>query len=199
MNFNEFKALHLKFMRNHPEPATSWFSKILPERERTKWFLSALRTLKDKEVLDLCGGYGEFGAYLQAKKFSFNYTCLDINSHRIKCGPEYFRTFGLKEPAFLLHDVKKPLPLPKDMFDVVWLFGWCDSYFDCDQLFREVHRVLKNGGIFLFNMAKSTATHYQTRYSRKNLLTLLERTDFSLVRLDSIDAQDFGVVAHAQN
>lgn len=197
INNEEFKKCHVKFLREHPEQNTKWFETLLPERPRDTWFLRVLPPIKkDSHVLDLCGGYGTFGAYLQSiKKLSFNYTCLDQSEHRIGCGSDYFRVFGLQEPQLVLYNARDhPLPFPSQHFDMVWLFGWCDRYFDCVQLFEETNRILKPKGHFLFNMAKSTSTHYETRFTKEQLFAVLKQTGFIVLHLDEIDGTDFGVV-----
>lgn len=198
LSLEEFKKMHIEFLRRNNDPSSNpkWFNKILTERPRDLWFLSVLPSLDGLDVIDLCGAYGMFGAYLQGVKgLSFNYTCLDIDGHRIEKGPEYFRTFGLIETQFILHDVNDPLPLTTDSFDMVWLFGWCQARINCESLFREVCRVLRPRGHFIFNMAKN-GTRYYTRYTKEGLLSLMDRTGFTVIRLDTIPNNvDFGVVA----
>ncbi|MBA7497140.1 hypothetical protein ES702_07750 [subsurface metagenome] len=199
MNAKRFKELHMKFLGNVDDPSRSWFQKIITERHRDRWFLRVLPPLKGLDVLDLCGGYGMFGAYLKSvRELSFNYTCLDKDKLRIDLGPEYFKTFNLKPQRFILHNISNPLPTPPNRFDMVWLFGWCSSFFNCIKLFREVSRVLKPKGRFIFNMAR--AGGYKTKYSRKGLLELLKKTNFNVLKLDKIpNGVDFGVVAIKSN
>ena len=138
-----------------------------------------------------------YGAYLQAVKgLSFRYTCLEKEKHRIDHGSEYFKNFGLKEPRFINGDMRDPLPLQDDLFDMVWLFGWCQGKNDCVKLFNEVNRVLKPKGFFIFNMAKKSLVKYVTRYSREELTNLLKLTSFNVIKLENIPNKvDHGVVA----
>jgi len=199
MNIQTFKRLHVEFLRKTKEPPMHrrWFEKILPERTRNRWFMSVLPQIDGLKILDLCGGYGQYGAYLQAVAgLSFGYTCLEKEKHRVEQGPEYFKTFGLEEPSFTNSNVNRPLPLQDDSFDMVWLFGWCNGKKNCNKLFKDVSRVLKPKGYFMFNMARKSVTKYKTRYTRKGLLNLLEKTGFTVIRLDLIPNKvDFGVVA----
>ncbi|GAG93453.1 unnamed protein product, partial [marine sediment metagenome] len=123
LSIEEFKKTHIEFLRRNKDPSNNpkWFNKILTERTRDLWFLSVLPSLDGLDIIDLCGAYGMFGAYLQGvKELSFKYTCLDIDIHRINRGPEYFKTLGLREPQFIWHDINHPLPLITDSFDMVW-------------------------------------------------------------------------------
>ena len=197
---SQFKKKHVKFLKEHPEKSTAWFLKTVPERPRGRWLLKALQhfsiRLSGKRVLDLCGGYGAYGAYVQSMhNVPFTYTVLDENPHRIKWGPAYFKAHGLKEPRFLLHDVRDPLPLEAGSYDVVWLFAWCDPLFECKALFSEVYRVLTPGGSFMFNMARPTATKYKTRMAAKDLRELLEDLGFKVLQLDGLNSIDYVVLA----
>jgi len=199
MNRKDFKSLHVEFLRKTKESKRDrrWFAKILPERPRNIWFMSVLPPIHGLEILDLCGGYGMYGAYLQAvKRLSFGYTCLDNDKQRVEHGPKYFKNFGLKEPRFIHGDMRDPLPLQDNSYDLVWLFGWCQVKNDCIKLFNEVNRVLKPKGFFIFNMARKSVIKYVTRYSREELRNLLKLTKFNIIKLENIlNKVDFGVVA----
>jgi len=192
MKEKEFLQIHEAFLRSHPEKYTKWFVNA-PLSGRFRRFLSAIRPLKWTSVLDVCGAYGEFASYMHAVEGRhFEYTCLDFNPHRVKCGPHYLEIFGLKG-NFILHNIREPFPLPEEEFDMVWLFGWCDTLFDCYKLFNEIYRVLEDNGIFMFNMAY--AGYYKTKYSEAPLRELMKKTSFEVLRLNKIDSQEYGVVA----
>ena len=188
----EFKRFHYRFFRQNLDDKNSfWFFKSI-NYPRNRWLLNQLTTI-EVEVLDLCGGYGVMGAYLKiVKGFRLNYTCLDINKDRIEGGSKYFHALGL-QGQFIRRDIRKRLPFPEDEFDVVYLLGWCDPYYDCDELFSEIWRVLKPNGKFLFNMAKKG--HYKTRMKRGELIVLLTRQNFKIVSLKTITDVDYGVIA----
>ena len=193
MSDKEFKSLHVSFLKKHN--AIKWFLVSPFEGLRGRWFFPIVPNVNGMNVLDLCGAYGAFGAYLQATKgLRFNYTCLDANKHIIGLGPAYFKEFGLKEPNFIIHNIKKPLPFEVGEFDMIWLFGWCDPLFDCNRLFKEIHKVLRPNGMFIFSMAVSTAD-YKTRYTESELRKLLKETRFIIDSLSVIDhSKDFGVI-----
>ena len=191
MKEEEFLQIHDAFLISHPEKVTQWFVTV-PQSGRFRWFLSAIRPLKWTRALDVCGGYGEYASYMHTVEGRhFEYTCLDKEPHRIKYGPTYLEAFGLKG-NFILHDIRKPFPLPEEEFDMVWLFGWCDGYFDCHKLFNEVHRVLKDNGIFMFNMAY--AGKYKTKYSEIPLRELMKKTNFEVLKINKIDTVDHGII-----
>lgn len=193
MSAEEFKTLHVSFLKEHN--AIKWFLVTPFEGLRGQWLFSIMPNIEGMNILDLCGAYGAFGAYLQATKgLEFNYTCLDANKNIIGLGPAYFREFGLEEPNFVIHNIKKSLPFEVGEFDMVWLFGWCDPLFDCNRLFKEIHKVLRPNGTFIFTMAISTAD-YKTRYTENELRKLLKKVGFVIDSLFLIEhSQDFGVI-----
>ena len=197
MKKEEFLQIHDAFLRSYSEKQTQWFVNV-PRSIRFRWFLTATNPLNWTKVLDICGGYGEYASYMQAVEGRhFKYTCLDKEPHVIKCGPSYLKNFGMKG-NFILHNIRKPFPLPEEAFDMVWLFGWCDALFDCYKLFNEVYRVLENNGIFMFNMAY--AGKYKTKYDEKPLRELMKRTNFDVLKLEKIiNGVDYVVIARKCN
>lgn len=194
MNDEEFKRLHIKFHREHPEAVypKGYWNVIPPERDQSRWLMSVLPPppLDGKDVLDLAGGYGMYGAYLKnVRKYKFNYTCLDIRW----AGPEYFKAFNLNPENHVYGDLRKPLTFPSERFDIVWMIGWTRALygFPPEKIFREIHRVLKPQGHFYFDMAKPnpplspSGQHYTSR-TLEELKELLKRTKFTARRIDSM-------------
>lgn len=204
---SEFKRIHTEFLNSNIEQMSQfyryklnsrWFYRVLSDDiPRYQWFLHNLPDVNGLEVLDLCGSFGMFDAYLRfVNGYSFEYTSLDKDVTKLDFGSEYFKAFGLKPPRFIWADVNKPLPFPKNIFDMVWLIGWCDKAEkkNCDGLFKEVHRVLRPKGCFILNMAYKIMI---TRYSKEELSALLENAGFTIQRLELVPNKvDFGVVAH---
>jgi len=207
MNPKRFKKLHGEFLRSNKDKISQfwgyeinprWFNRVLSDPiPRYRWFRSVLPDINGLKILDLCGAFGMFGAYLKSVKgYSFEYTCFDKDEPKLDFGPEYFKAFGLKPPRFVLGNIYNPLQFMNDSFDMVWLMGWCAKRVknNFDGLFKEVNKVLRPKGYFIFNMA---FTEYKTRSSREELIDLLENTGFTILRLDKIPNKvDFGVVAH---
>lgn len=133
------------------------------------------------------------GAYLKTvKNLVFNYTCLEIIKGRVIGGLKYFSDLNI-EGTFINGDVSEPLPFSEKRFNIAYLLGWCDPYYDCDEVFSEIWRVLKPNGKFLFNMAKKG--HYKTCMKRGELLNLLNRQNFKVISLKTITDVDYGVIA----
>ena len=133
------------------------------------------------------------GAYLKAvKNLVFKYTCLEIIKGRVEGGLKYFSDLNI-EGTFIKGDVNEPLPFSENSFNIAYLLGWCDPYYNCDELFSEILRVLKPNDKFLFNMAKKG--HYKTRMNREELLNLLIRQKFKVISLKTITDVDYGVIA----
>lgn len=190
----EFNRIHTQFLGERPKHEAHGFKHNPPEKARTNWLLSVLPTMIGERVLDLCGGYGTCGAYLRfINEAKFDYTCLDINKHRVNCGVNYFNAFNLNEARFVLHDINQPLPFESESFDMIWLFGWCDNPFDCPKLFKEIYRILTEEGTFIFNMAK-LGTAYKTKHSEEGLREFLANVGFDIVLLESIDQLDYGII-----
>jgi len=157
MNLDEFTRLHQEFVKKHG--IEEWFLRVPAHTtdctgQRGQWLLKQLPKIykPNMKVIDLCGGHGEYGAYLQAVEgYKFDYTCLDNNEKRIAVAPEYFNLFGL-EGKFIVHDVNDLLPFSEGTFELALCFAWCQNKINCNNFFREVHRILKPNGSFMMNM-----------------------------------------------
>ena len=65
----------------------------------------------------------------------------------------------------LAHDVRDPLPLPDGAVDGVYshmLFNMALSTVELDELAREVHRVLRPGGLHIYTVRHTGDAHYGT-------------------------------------
>lgn len=179
-----FKKEHIQIVSEQKRELTR---KILPEWGRGRWFLSNLPEPKGK-VLDLCGGFGYWGAYvLKVEGYNFEYTCLDKHEICTSFGPEYFRLLGL-DGSFIRHDINNPLPFSDESFNQVWLFGWWVEQFNTEQIFSEVNRILSDRGIFLLDAATTkTMGHgkpYPLTFTEESLIQSLEHAGFRVLRID---------------
>jgi len=201
MLLTEFTRLHQKFVKKHG--IKEWFLRVPAHTtdctgQRGQWLLKQLPKIykPNMKVIDLCGGHGEFGAYLQAVEgYKFDYTCLDNHETRIAVAPQYFNLFGL-EGQFIVHDVNDLLPFSEETFDLAMCFAWCDTQINCHKFFREVHRILKPKGSFMMNMCSLAGFKppYIIAYSKQGLKVLLESCRFKIVAVDEIcQGLEYGV------
>ena len=102
-----------------------------------------------ENILDLGSGTG-YGSRLLNKFFNKAHVYqIDLSRLMIKKSREKEPWFFSRN-HFLCADAKQ-LPLPDNYFDAIFsslMLQWCD---DLDEVFREVRRVLKPGGLFLFS------------------------------------------------
>jgi len=85
-----------------------------------------------KKFLDIACGNCQLLDY--AKNKGCDVTGLDINPQR---------------KDVVKHDLNKPLPFPDKSFDVVSCIDSLEHVKNVSQVFKEVHRILKNDGIFI--------------------------------------------------
>jgi len=201
MLLTEFTRLHQEFVKKHG--IEDWFLRVPAHTtdctgQRGQWLLKQLPKIykPNMKVIDLCGGHGEYGAYLQAVEgYKFDYTCLDNNEKRIAVALEYFSLFGL-EGKFIVHDVNNLLPFSEEMFDLAMCFAWCQNKINCHKFFREVHRILKPNGSFMMNMCSLVGFKppYVIAYAKSDLKALLETCRFPTILIDEIcNGSEYGV------
>lgn len=85
------------------------------------------------------------------------------------------------------------LPFKKGFFDLLTMFDVLE-HTDDEKAMKEVTRVLKDKGFFLitvpaFNWLWSQwdiALHHKRRYSKKNLINLLEKYDFKIMKISYV-------------
>ncbi|MEK6951832.1 MAG: class I SAM-dependent methyltransferase [Nanoarchaeota archaeon] len=132
-------------------------SKYLSERKNKKLFnynnfieipnmIKFVGNIKDKRILDLGCGFGD-----HAKKYIENgakeVIGLDISKELIKMT----KNRNIERTSFKVCDLNNKLPFPKDSFDIITSSLTISYIKNLDGLFREVSRVLKNNGLFIFS------------------------------------------------
>lgn len=200
---DEFIAIHQEVIARHINTHWDWkwFSShlVTGKRDPTNrfgwWADMAPKYIQNgMNVLDLAGGIGQFGIYLLTiEGLSFSYTVFDLPVME-EIAEDYFKSFNVNA-SFLVGDLHFPLPLKDEEFDMVWLFGWCQiERLDCRILFKEIHRILKKKGIFMFNMAYSG---YAVKFEEEELRKLMQEVCLEIEILDrqSSFAPEFVVLA----
>ncbi len=120
--------------------------------EALKW----IKKIKAKKILDLGGGEGKDSIFFA--KSGYEVFCLDFSERAIVSCQEKVRKNKLQK---LVHpmskDITEPLNFEDETFDVVFAH-LALHYFDdktTTKIFNEIHRILKEGGLF-FVKVKST-------------------------------------------
>lgn len=100
-------------------------------------------------ILDLGAGYGGAARFL-AGKFGCHVTCLNLSEVQNQRNRDMNREQGLTENIEVLDGSFEEIPSPDDSFDVVWSQDAILHSGDRPKVLREVNRVLKKGGLFIF-------------------------------------------------
>lgn len=125
---------------------SGWTEEFLKEDRSKKMneeltpILSAKKKLK---VLDIGSGDGAFISFLQSQFPRHSYYACDISPEVIKNRKD--------KPAIKWEkvDFNRPVPYPKDFFDVIIAGEVVEHLFNTDNFFKEVFSILKRDGVFL--------------------------------------------------
>lgn len=112
-------------------------------RPDVQWFLDNL--VPPTEVLDLCGGWGLWMLMLKRMGYQFSYVCVDMDPGVCSEGVRLSHRLGLRGNQFISSDVNDTIPLRKQGFDQVWLFGWYPAN-PKQYLFDQIRGLLAPGG-----------------------------------------------------
>ena len=132
--------------RQHPfyhEPRFAFGYELLPENVK---------------VLDYGCHDGAFGQRLTRHK-KVEYLGVDKNRDAVRRAP----------PGILVKELVHPLPFDDAEFDAVTMFEVIEHIYDQDAVLREVHRVLKPGGIVIVSVP------------RRHVFTVLDLANFKFV------------------
>lgn len=105
-----------------------------------------LPNFKGKEVLGLASGGAQQMPIFKA--LGANVTCIDISSEQLKSEAEFAKLANY-EINLVKHDITEPLPFNDESFDFIF-FPVANVYLrKTNNLFKEVYRILKKGGIII--------------------------------------------------
>lgn len=138
--------------------------------------LSILKKYPHSHILDIATGTGDFAILaskiLQPKKI----TAVDISDGMMEIGKQKVAANGLEEVIEFENQDCADMTFPDNLFDVVISAFGIRNFEDIDKSFREVLRVLKPGGIFMFiELTKPQTTPMKELYSfyTDNIMPLL--------------------------
>ncbi|PXY19735.1 class I SAM-dependent methyltransferase [Prauserella muralis] len=158
-----------------PDEAIAPASRRTVERMASKTGLT-----KDSRVLDIGAGYGGAARYL-AKTYGCKVTCLNLSEVENERNRKYNVQQGLDGLIDVVDGSFEDLPFDDNEFDVVWSQDAMLHSGDRSQVLREVARVLKPKGEFIFTDPMASDTCDKTA-----LRPILER-----LHLDTMGSPDF--------
>ena len=101
-------------------------------------------------VLDVGGGIGGPARTL-ASELGCRVTVLDLTEMFIRTGKSLTARLGLQDAVTFVHGNALSMPFPDASFDVVWTQHATMNIADKAGLYREIHRVLRPGGVFVMH------------------------------------------------
>jgi SAM-dependent methyltransferase len=130
--------------------------------ESARFAIDVLARASARDVLELGAGQGrDTLAFLAA---GFTVSAFDYADDALRTLQETAEMQGLANRlTTLAYDVRHPLPLPSASMDAAYshmLFNMALSTLDVDALGREVHRVLRPGGMHIFTVRHVGDAHY---------------------------------------
>jgi glycine/sarcosine/dimethylglycine N-methyltransferase len=104
---------------------------------------------RSSHVLDIGAGYGGSARYL-AKHYGCAVDCLNVSETQNDTNRYLNRRQGLTDLVSVTHGTFEDIPEPDRSFDVVWSQDAILHSGNRELVLKEVHRVLKKGGQFIF-------------------------------------------------
>jgi len=116
-------------------------------RRATQEFLDQLSIAARKTVLDVGCGLGGASRFAAAQ-YGSTVTGIDLTGEYIETGQELCRWVGLDRHILLHQGSALAMPFDSESFDAAYMLHVGMNIADKAALAREVHRVLKPGGVF---------------------------------------------------
>jgi sarcosine/dimethylglycine N-methyltransferase len=104
---------------------------------------------KDTEILDLGAGYGGAARYITST-FHNHVTCLNLSEKENDRNREKNELLKLNDAISIVPGNFENIPFGDNSFDVVWSEDAILHSGEKEQVFKEVNRVLKKNGLFIF-------------------------------------------------
>ena len=127
----------------------------------TSW----IEELKGKRVLNLAGGGGQQTPLLAA--WGADVTTIDISDSQLMQDKKALEAYGLN--AELIQGNMTRIPFDNNCFDGVINPQSLNFIEDIESVFKEVHRVLKSGGIYIFGLANPILYIFDEKVQEKKL------------------------------
>jgi SAM-dependent methyltransferase len=150
------------------------------EQENRKDYYSKLynRILKDllppkkAKIIDVGGGNAGFMRFLGIKEA----VIFDISDSGLKVAEKY----GFKTKK---GDLLKKFPFKKETFDVAYCFEVAEHLEDSNNMFSEINRILKKGGVLYLSIPNlpPDGVHHKKRWKMKELIKDMNKSGFRIV------------------
>lgn len=132
------------WLKRHTEgyAKADWRGKPSPFAEFTLSFIDGKNSL-----LELGAGIGQDGIWFA--ECGFEVTLTELGKSGLKVAQETVKSKKLQNIKVMKLDMTQSYPFPDNNFDVVYAHS-CIQYFteeDTRKIFREIHRILKPGGV----------------------------------------------------
>lgn len=143
------------------------------------WRKDAIRRLKKynpKTILDIATGTGDFAIQAQEMLRPSKIVGMDISDGMMEIGKIKVKEAYLDQVISFEHQDCAAMTFSDDSFDAATVAFGVRNFENIDKSFREVHRVLKQGGVFIF-LELSTPSRFPMKqlygiYSRFVIPTL---------------------------
>lgn len=150
-------------------------------KKRTVEYMASLLNLKkEDQILDLGAGYGGASRYL-AETFGCQIECLNISKKQNAQNTEWNKQSGLDHLINVTEGSFEDIPFNDSSFDIVWSQDAIFHSLYPENVLREVNRVLKDKGEFIFSTTMMSDDIDET--SKKNVTEF-----FSNLHLESLSS-----------
>lgn len=126
------------------------------------WRKDAIRLLEDFQpqvILDIATGTGDFAIQAQRMLHPAKVVGIDISDGMMEVGKIKVKNLFLDQIIEFQHQDCAGMTFPDGEFDAATVAFGVRNFEDIDKSFHEIHRVLKDDGVFLF-LELSTPEHF---------------------------------------
>ena len=188
---HSFREMELKFVLTYlckemekEDVYANWFKNTLREHNRGIWFLKHRDEYlkKGMKVLDLGGGLGGWGAYLNyVDELDLDYVNIDIDPTHIAFSKKLFDKLGIKGQSIICDWSKTHV----EEQDVVLCFGAIHQF--NEKVFAIANNILKEDGLFIFEIVEKSTDQtdgYDFTLDMPEIKKKLENTGFQVIRME---------------
>jgi ubiquinone/menaquinone biosynthesis C-methylase UbiE len=147
---NEYTMLHYPLYVNESD------SFIQAQKNLTDYCISLLKSIKNKEVLEIGCGNGVQALYINDNYGPLRITGIDFNASNIDIANSEKEKANIKNAVFLVDDAQNLTKIASNSMDVILNIESAFHYPDKSAFLKEVYRVLKPGGQYLIADILST-------------------------------------------
>jgi len=161
-NSSESKTKQVEYMFNSIAPTYDKINGILSLGIDNFWRKDAIKKLKPyhpQQMLDIATGTGDFAILAQRILSPNKIIGIDISKKMMETGRKKIEANGFENHIILEQQDCTAMNFSDNTFDAATVAFGVRNFENIDRAFREIRRVLKPGGIFLF-LELSTPQHF---------------------------------------